>query len=142
VELQERKEASMNAMLSSYGAMAYRQVNRHSGVEGANPHRLIDMLMEGALDKISAAKGFILRNEVGAKGVAISKAVSMIAELRASLNMEAGGELAQNLDNLYDYMQRQLTRANIEDDQHILNEVTTLLSGIRDAWNSIPQAQR
>ncbi|HID82253.1 MAG TPA: flagellar export chaperone FliS [Chromatiales bacterium] len=125
-------------MLANQGAMAYTQVNRISGVEGANPHQLVDMLMEGALDKISVAKGLMTRNEIAAKGLAISKAIAILDGLRGSLD-EAGGEITTNLNDLYDYMQRRLMDANQQNDTQPLDEVTKLLSDLRVAWNSIPE---
>lgn len=131
----------MNAILSNQGAMAYSQINRVSGIEGADPHRLVDMLMEGALDKIAVAKGLMARNEIAAKGLAISKAIAILDGLRSSLD-EAGGEITTNLDNLYEYMQRRLTEGNLQNDTRPLNEVTKLLSDLRVAWNSIPEELR
>lgn len=128
----------MNAMLANQGAMAYTQVNRISGVEGANPHQLVDMLMEGALDKISVAKGLLTRNEIAAKGFAISRAIAILDGLRNSLD-DAGGELTTNLNDLYDYMQRRLMDANQQNDTQPLDEVTKLLSGLRVSWNGIPE---
>ena len=128
----------MNAMLANQGAMAYTQVNRISGVEGANPHQLVDMLMEGALDKISVAKGLMARNEIAAKGFAISRAIAILDGLRNSLD-DAGGEITTNLNDLYDYMQRRLMDANQENDTQPLDEVTKLLSDLRVSWNSIPE---
>lgn len=128
----------MNAMLANQGAMAYTQVNRISGVEGANPHQLVDMLMEGALDKISVAKGLMTRNEIAAKGFAISRAITILDGLRNSLD-DAGGEITTNLNDLYDYMQRRLMDANQQNDTQPLDEVTKLLSDLRVSWNGIPE---
>lgn len=131
----------MNAMLANQGAMAYTQVNRISGVEGANPHQLVDMLMEGALDKISVAKGLMTRNEIAAKGFAISRAIAIVDGLRSSLD-KAGGEISTNLDALYDYMQKLLMDANQQNETKPLDEVTKLLSDLRVSWNSIPDEFR
>ncbi len=120
----------------------YQQVNAQSSVDDADPHRLIVMLMEGALDKIALAKGFIERNEVAKKGEHISWAISIIDGLRLSLDKEAGKELAQNLDDLYDYMGRRLVQANIKNDTTILDEVISLLLEIKGAWHAIPQDVR
>ena len=116
----------------------YAKVKNSTGVEEAGPHRLIQMLMEGALDKINLAKGFMERKEIAAKGSHISWAISIIDGLRVSLNREAGGEIAENLDNLYDYMERRLVEANLRNDPAILNEVSGLLREIKGAWDAIP----
>ena len=120
----------------------YGQVGVVSGVEAANPHRLIHMLMDGALEKIAMAKGFMLRKDIAHKGSHISWAISIIDGLRASLDKEAGGEIAVNLDDLYDYMNRRLLRANIENNPDILDEVSSLLRSIKTAWEAIPAEAR
>ncbi len=116
----------------------YKSVSVSSGIEDATPHRLVQMLMEGALDKIAAAKGHMLRNEIADKGRFISWAISIISGLQSSLNMEAGGELSRNLDDLYDYMVRRLGEAGAKNDPTILDEVSSLLLEVKSAWDVIP----
>ena len=116
----------------------YNQVGAQSGVESASPHRLIQMLLEGALDKINLAKGYMQRGEIALKGSHISWAISIIDGLRMSLDKEAGGEMAENLDSLYEYMGRRLVEANLHDDVEILNEVSSLLLEIKSAWDAVP----
>ncbi|MCP5195797.1 MAG: flagellar export chaperone FliS [Gammaproteobacteria bacterium] len=115
----------------------YQQVNAQSGVAYANPHRLIQMLMEGALERIAVAKGCIQRRDTVTKGEQIGKAVDIIGGLREGLNQEAGGEIATNLDALYDYLQRRLLEANLHSDMAILDEVADLLRPIKEAWDVI-----
>lgn len=115
----------------------YNQVG-HSGVMYANPHQLVLMLMDGALDRIAAAKGFMGRGDVPGKVEAISRIVGIINGLRAGLNKKAGGEIAQNLDDLYDYMIRRLAESNMHNDVPALNEVASLLGDLRGAWMTIP----
>lgn len=115
----------------------YQQVNTQSGVAYASPHRLIQMLMEGALERIATAKGHIQRQNTAAKGEQISKAVDIIGGLREGLNHETGGEIAANLDALYDYLQRRLLEANLNSDLAILDEVADLLRPIKEAWDTI-----
>ncbi len=116
----------------------YNQVGVSSGVEQASPHRLIQMLMDGAIEKVAMAKGFMERNEISQKGGHISWAISIIEGLRASLDKNAGGEIADNLDDLYDYMIRRLVRSNSENNPDLLDEVVSLLRSIKDAWDEIP----
>lgn len=121
----------------------YQQVNTQSGVAYASPHRLIQMLMEGALERIAVAKGCIQRQDIPAKGEQIGKAIDIIGGLRDGLNMDAGGEIAAHLDALYDYLQRRLLEANLHSDVIILDEVADLLRPIKEAWDAIgetPQA--
>ena len=115
----------------------YQQVNAQTGVAYASPHRLIQMLMEGALERIAVAKGCIQRRDLAAKGEQIGKAIDIVGGLRDGLNLEAGGELAANLDALYDFMQRRLVEANQRSDAAILDEVAELLRPVKEAWDAI-----
>lgn len=117
----------------------YRQQGLAGVVESATPHRLIQMLMEGGLDRIAAAKGHMERGEIAEKGAQVSWAISIIDGLRVSLDKPVGGEIAQNLDDLYNYMMMRLTEANIRNEPAYLDEVANLLRQIKGAWDAIPQ---
>lgn len=117
----------------------YQSVNVSTGIEDATPHRLVRMLMEGALDKIAIAKGHMLHSEMAEKGRYISWAITIISGLQSSLDMEAGGEISRNLDDLYDYMVRRLGEAGASNDPMILDEITSLLIEVKSAWDVIPQ---
>jgi flagellar protein FliS len=107
-------------------------------VASADPHKLISMLFQGALLAIANAKNGIMRKDTPAKGAAISKAIAIIGEgLHASLDKKVGGELAQNLASLYDYMVSRLVAANLNNDVAILDEVAGLLTELKGAWDSI-----
>lgn len=129
----------MNYSQNMKGASQYKQVGAQTGVESATPHRLIQMLLEGALEKINLAKGYMQRGDVALKGTHISWAISIIDGLRMSLDKEAGGEIAANLDALYDYMGRRLVEANLNNDPAILAEISGLLLEIKSAWDAIPE---
>ncbi len=118
----------------------YQQMSAQTGVAYASPHRLIQMLMEGALERIAVAKGCIQRQDIAAKGEQIGKAIDIVGGLRDGLNHEVGGELSANLDALYNYMQRRLVEANLRSDVIILDEVADLLRPVKDAWNAIGSA--
>lgn len=120
----------------------YRSVATHGGVAAADPHRLTLMLLDGALERISAAKGNLANGRTAEKCALIQRAIDIVHELRSSLDFEAGGELAVNLDSLYDYMVRQLAKANAEDRIDILDEVLRLLTEIRGAWVLMPPEAR
>ncbi len=128
----------MNMAKLHSAVQQYKQIGVASGVEQASPHRLIQMLMQGAIEKIAIAKGFMERNEIAQKGSHISWAISIIDGLRASLDKNTGGEIADNLDDLYDYMIRRLMRANVENNPDLLDEVISLLYSIKAAWDAIP----
>lgn len=117
---------------------AYAKVDIESSVTAADPHKLISMLFQGALQAIANARGAILRKDIPAKGAAISKAILIIDDgLNASLDKNVGGELAQNLASLYDYMVLRLLNANMKNDVAILDEVARLLTELKSAWDSI-----
>ena len=125
----------MNA--NALAVKQYAQMGVQTGVESASPHRLIQMLLDGALARIVTAGGHLKHGNMVEKGAQISWAISIIAGLRGSLNMRDGGELAQNLDALYDYVSRRLFEANLKNDPEKLTEAYTVLNEIRDGWNGI-----
>ena len=118
-------------------AEQYRTLGTESGVEDASPHRLIQMLMEGAMEKIAIAKGHMLRNETALKGEYIGWAAKIIGGLDSCLDFEQGKEIAENLDKLYRYMLTRLLEANMDNDVAKLDEVHTLLKDIKEAWDQI-----
>lgn len=120
----------------------YASVNIQTGVDDASPHRLIQMLMEGALSTITVAKTSIKQNHVAKKGESIGRAISIIGGLRDSLDFDVNSEIANNLDNLYEYMTFQLLQANINNDVAILDEVSTLLLQIKQAWDAVPEVEQ
>lgn len=112
----------------------YQSVETAAEVDSARPERLIQMLLDGALNRIYTAKGDLLRGEIGSKGTQISKAISIVDGLRVSLNPEAGA-ISQNLEDLYDYIVRRLIEANVSNDTAILDETAALLHEIKSAWD-------
>ncbi len=118
---------------------SYTQVAVQTGVGSASPHRLIEMLLQAALDKIAAARGYMGQGMIVRKAEHIISAVAIVEGLRVSLDMEQGGEIAENLASLYDYMERRLTEANATNDVAILDEMSSLIKTIKEAWDAIPQ---
>jgi flagellar protein FliS len=123
---------------SRSAAREYVQVGASTRVTSADPHTLILMLMNGALDFMAIAKGSMQRGAVDEKGRSLSRAIAIIDGLRASLDRSASAELTDNLDDLYDYMGRRLLHANLRDDTAAVDEVAGLLREIRSAWEAIP----
>ncbi|AMN46589.1 flagellar protein FliS [Steroidobacter denitrificans] len=121
---------------------AYQSAAAHGGVAAADPHGLIVMLMDGALERIRAARGCIDRGDTAEKARLLHRCVSIIAELRGSLDMNAGGQISGNLSELYDYMNRRLLVASSENLSEPLEEVSALLNEIRAAWVAIPAGIR
>jgi flagellar protein FliS len=126
--------ANVRSALNQYSQNAVQ-----TGIESASPHRLIQMLMEGALGRIATAKGHMERGEIRSKGEQIGSAISILEGLKASLDHEKGGDLAHNLEDLYIYMERRLIDANRGNDTSLLDEVSDLLKQIKEAWDAIAE---
>ena len=127
--------------MNAYAAMKqYQTVNVNAQVSEADPHRLIQMLMEGALQRIAQARGALQHGNVALKGEQIGKATAIVGGLRDALNVDQGGELAANLDRLYAFMQQRLSEANLKNDAAMLDEVSELLREIKAVWDGIRQA--
>jgi flagellar protein FliS len=121
---------------------AYHTVSVHGGVANADPHGLVLMLMDACAERLNTACGCIERREIARKAKLLHGCVTLIAELRGSLNLSAGGPLAENLSNLYDYMMRRLLIANVSTEVGPVREVLGLLNDIRSAWLAIgPQVR-
>ena len=120
------------------GANAYARVGVETGVMGASPHRLIVMLYQGARQAIAQARMHVQQGNVPARGEAIGKAIQIVESgLQQSLNVDAGGEIAERLDALYSYMSRRLLEANIKQSEAMLVEVDGLLATLEEAWIGI-----
>lgn len=125
-------------MYAQKGASTYASVGVETGVMSASPHQLIVMLFDGAMAAIFKAKWAMEHNDVAGRGMAISKAIDIIdGGLRASLDMTRGGELAERLSSLYEYMSRSLLKANVSSDRALLEHVEKLLGDIAGAWKEI-----
>ena len=121
---------------------AYNTVAVHGGVASADPHGMVMMLLDAATERMAAACGCIEHKDLVRQTRLLHSCVTIIAELRGSLNLAQGGPLAQNLDALYDYMIRQLIQANLHSDAAKVTEVAGLLGEIRSAWIAIgPQVR-
>lgn len=121
---------------------AYARVGVDSAVQSADPHRLILLLFQGAESAVALAKESIRQNNLGTKSQALSQGIDIINNgLLASLDLEAGGELAVRLQALYEYMATRLLHANLKNDIGALDEVLLLLSEIRGAWEEIAPPQ-
>lgn len=126
-------------MNQSSAVQSYQQVKVHSSVVDASPYQLIQMLFEGALESIAQAKGAMQQNQVARRGEIIGKAINIVQGLQGSLNDTEGGELAANLDSLYDYVIRRMIQANRNNDPAILTECGKLLSEIKAAWDAMSE---
>ena len=120
------------------GSQAYKQVNLETSVSQASPHQLIVLLFDGALNAIRLAELYIQKGNIAGKGKAISKAINIIDNgLKSCLDLDQGGEIAENLDQLYQYISQQLVFANLHNDTQILQTCFDLLNNITQAWREI-----
>jgi flagellar protein FliS len=116
----------------------YQQVGIETAVVGASPHHLVAMLFDGFLEAVAQARGALLKNDVQAKALALQRALRIVEEgLRGGLDLQSGGTLARDLDELYGYLSMRLTLANLRNDDAALQECQTLVTPLRDAWQAI-----
>lgn len=118
-------------------ASVYQEVGRRSEIEGASPHRLVEMLLEGALVNIERAVTAIQNNDIEARGKWINKTIDIVAELRNSLDVDRGGEIAENLHRLYSFMETTLTNAHVGGDLQGLDTTSRLLNDLLITWKEI-----
>jgi flagellar protein FliS len=122
------------------GLTTYRNVSAYSGLADATPYQVIQVMLDTVLSRLSEACGHIERGETQAKGEKIGKALGIIEALVLGLDKERGGDLAENLERLYDYASRTLLKANLENRIDLLKEVGSLLREIKLGWAGIAAA--
>lgn len=123
--------------MSRNGSALYAQTRAQGNIEGADPHQLLAMLLDGLVDRITQARGHILHGDIPAKGHAFAKAIGILNELRQSLDHSVEPTLTGRLDALYDYIIRRLLHAQLNDDLRALDECERLVAPIRQAWHAI-----
>lgn len=117
---------------------AYEKISIESSVSQASPHQLIMLLFDGALHAMKLAILYLQKGKIAKKGAFISKAINIIDNgLRSSLNFEQGGEIAENLSQLYQYISQKLMLANLHNDQEKLQCCFNLLNNIAESWREI-----
>ena len=126
----------------SYGINAYKSVGVKNDLAVADPHRVIQLLMQGSLENMAKARGCIERKDFMGKSQTMSKSMSIISALQNSLDMEAGGEVSQNLWSLYDFMVNHLMQASRESSISKIDDVIEIMLKIKSAWDSIPVNDR
>ncbi len=119
------------------GLQAYQRVNTQTSITDADPHKLIQLLYNGAIERINMAKSRIQAKDYGGKAQLINKAIEIIGGLRSFLDFAQGGDLAARLEALYDYMERSLLEASAKNDLAKLDEVLTLLRSVKEGWDGI-----
>jgi len=124
-------------VLRRHGISEYQSVAMTT-TETRDPHELVKLLFVGLTDRIAMARAALEKGDREARAIAVTKAQKILFGLRDSLDFKAGGDLAVNLDSLYDYCLRRLTTAHAREDDEIFAEVMALMVSIREAWKEIP----
>ncbi|XKH01317.1 flagellar export chaperone FliS [Marinobacter nauticus] len=119
------------------GLQAYQRVNTQTSITDADPHKLIQLLYNGAIERINMAKARMQVKDYAGKAKLINKAIEIIGSLRGFLDFEKGGELAARLEALYDYMENTLFSASTHNDVQKLDEVLDLLRTVKEGWDGI-----
>ena len=127
--------------MSLLESQQYRSMSAQGNLAEASPHQVVQVMLDATLSRVAEASGHLERGEVAAKGEKIGKALAIIEALMLGLDKERGGELAQNLERLYDYASRTLLKANLENRSDLLKEVTALLREIKLGWDGIAPAK-
>ena len=122
------------------GTKRYEDVGIEAEVMNADPHRVIQLLMDGFISRLNIAKGHMQRGNHEAKVLYINKATDILNGLLVSLDKKNGGEISEVLDELYRFMMRQLVRANMKNDPDIIDSVKNIMQTIKEGWDEIPQA--
>jgi flagellar protein FliS len=127
--------------MSLFGSQQYRSMSAQGNLAEASPYQVVQVMLDATVSRIAEASGHLERGEVAAKGEKIGKALQIIEALMLGLDKERGGDLAQNLERLYDYASRTLLKANLENRSDLLKEVISLLREIKLGWDGIAPAK-
>ena len=117
---------------------AYKKVSIDSQLTAASPHKIVQMLMAGAIERLIQGKAAMQQGNIPVKGERLGKALDIIISLRSCLSMSDGAEIAENLDQLYEFMITQITAANHKNDPQPLDDVIDIIREIKSAWDQIP----
>lgn len=128
--------------MSHSGLQNYRAMGAYTHLADATPYQVVQLMLDTVLTRVAEATGHLERGEVAAKGEKIGKALGIIEALTLGLDKSGGGEIAANLERLYDYMSRTLLRAQLENRSELLKEVTSLLREIKLGWEGIAPAAK
>jgi flagellar protein FliS len=128
--------------MSASGLTTYRNVTAYAGLAEATPYQVIQLMLDAVMSRVTEATGHMERGEVAAKGEKIGKALGIIEALMLGLDKELGGDLAANLERLYDYSARTLLKANLENRVDLLKEVLSLLREIKLGWDGIAEVAK
>ncbi|EIV1735928.1 flagellar export chaperone FliS [Vibrio parahaemolyticus] len=126
-------------MLMDSGYDSYQQVDLDAQAAAANPHQLVIMLIDGLLDEIERIRGHLAAKRLAEKGAGINKCMNILIGLTSALDDENGGEIAENLRQLYDFCQVELYYASVHNDADRLMNVERVMGNIREGWMNFGQ---
>ncbi|AEF55815.1 flagellar export chaperone FliS [Marinomonas posidonica] len=129
-------------MYGKKGIQAYKKDSLKSDLASADPHRVIQLLMQGVLDRLALGKGYIERSDWEGKAAALTRSIEIINALRDGLDRDANPELVDNLDSLYDYMIVRINEASVSKDCAVIDQVIALMLQIKGAWDLITEADK
>ena len=124
----------------SSGLDQYAAVRNGEVMEGMSPHRVTQLMLETLATRIAEARGHCERGEIEARGTKIAKGIALIEGLVLSLDLERGGDIAANLQSLYEYLARRLVTANLDNSLETLDEASALVGEIKAGWDGIATA--
>ena len=123
--------------MTTAGLSQYQTVNSFGQLDGASPYRVTQLMLDTLATRIAEAEGHVARSETEAKGIKIAKAIGLVEGLVMSLDIEQGGEIARNLQDLYDYLLRGLVEANLDNSVAKLREIGGIVAEIKAGWDGI-----
>ncbi|MFN1533458.1 flagellar export chaperone FliS [Vibrio jasicida] len=126
-------------MLMDSGYDSYQQVDLDAQAASANPHQLVVMLIDGLLDEVERVRGHLAANRLAEKGTGINKCMNILIGLSSALDEENGGEIAENLRQLYDFCQVELYYTSVQNDATRLDNVERVMGNIREGWMNFGQ---
>lgn len=129
----------MHAMTRQRFLQQYTTTNVQTAVESATPHKLVQMLYEGALDRIAQAKGAVIRKDYEGKAKLTNRVIEILTALRGGLDLEKGAEISENLGALYTFMIDHILKASRHNSIDMLDEVAELLRTIKSGWDEMPE---
>ncbi|RUO29897.1 flagellar export chaperone FliS [Aliidiomarina sedimenti] len=124
------------------GVNAYQSVGGRDQATTADPYQLIQMLMNGALQKLAISKGAMERKDLETKSENLTKALSIVSALQEGLDMTVDSEVVNNMFDLYDYMKRQIVEAMAENKLEAVDNCLLVMRNLKEGWDAIPVEAR